>query len=191
MFIGYVKSSNNDNQDLKAQIALLKDFGAERIYTEIVALISRQRPELKAALDSLAEGDILIVSDLNRAAETLQQLIKIIDSIRQKKAGFISINEKIDTTSTHGLKIMEMFAQFSEFDRQTKSQNVLKSLERAKDRGIKLGRKSKLTDVQWQELQAKLKAGTHSQGDLAIEYGVNRSTISRYLSNHKLAGKTP
>ncbi len=101
MILGYARVSTED-QHLDAQIAALEDAGAERIWSEKVSGAKAQRPELKALLEHLRPGDVVTVTKYDRLSRSLQDLLTIVEVIREKGAGFRSLAEDIDTTTPAG-----------------------------------------------------------------------------------------
>lgn len=101
MIIGYARVSTED-QHLDAQTSALEDAGAERIWSEKVSGAKAQRPELNALFEHLRPGDVATVTKYDRLSRSLQDLLTIVEAIREKGAGFRSLAEDIDTTTPRG-----------------------------------------------------------------------------------------
>src|SRR5271154_4616229 len=99
MQIGYARVSTDD-QDTAVQVAALKSAGCERIYKEKASGGRWDRPELHRLLDQLRKGDVLIVARLDRLSRSLQDVLAIMEKIQEAEAGFRSLSEAIDTTTT-------------------------------------------------------------------------------------------
>jgi DNA invertase Pin-like site-specific DNA recombinase len=117
MIIGYARVSTED-QHLDAQIAALKDAGAERIFADKISGSKRSRPELDRMLDQLRSGDVVLVSKYDRLARSLVDLLDIVAQIETGKAGFRSLAEDIDTTTPAGRLIFHVFASIAQFERE-------------------------------------------------------------------------
>ncbi len=76
MKIGYARVSTED-QKLNTQIDALKEFGCEKIFSEKISGVSKERPQLKKAFEYLRPGDTLVVWKLSRLARSLTQVIKL------------------------------------------------------------------------------------------------------------------
>ena len=99
MMIGYARVST-DGQTLDAQQAALKAAGAEKVYSEKVSGAATDRRQLQRALEALNEGDLLLVTRLDRLARSTRDLLNVLAAISGKGAGFKSLKEPmIDTTS--------------------------------------------------------------------------------------------
>ena len=101
MLIGYARVSTHE-QNLNLQEDALTKAGCERIFVEQASGSKTSRPELDKALEILREGDNLIVWRLDRLGRSLKHLIEIVNELEQKKIGFKSLNESIDTTNSSG-----------------------------------------------------------------------------------------
>jgi len=87
MILGYARVSTED-QHLEAQTEALKAAGAERIWSEKVSGSKAQREQLAAMLDQLRDGDVVTVTKYDRLSRSLQDLLSIVEAIREKGAGF-------------------------------------------------------------------------------------------------------
>ena len=102
MKIGYARVSTND-QNLDRQRDQIRNEGCVRIYEEKQSGKDRERPELKRMLDSLREGDIVVVSDLTRVSRSVKDLFEIVEAIHVAGAEIKSLHEPwLDTTSPQG-----------------------------------------------------------------------------------------
>ena len=68
-------------------------------------------------VESLREGDTVIVWKLDRLGRSLNELIGLINDFQAKQIGFRSLNDAIDTTTAQGRLVFNLFASLAEFDR--------------------------------------------------------------------------
>jgi len=101
MLIGYARISTND-QDTAAQVAALHASGCEVIFREKASDGRWDRPELQKLLNHHRKGDVVVVWKLGRLSRSLKDVLTIMETLRQKKAGFRSLTEAIDTTTAGG-----------------------------------------------------------------------------------------
>jgi DNA invertase Pin-like site-specific DNA recombinase len=175
---GYARVST-DGQTLDAQIAQLKAAGAEKVFREKVSGARADRPELARLLRSLASGDRVLVTRLDRLARSTRDLLNTLAAIADQKAGFRSLNDTwADTTTPHGRLMLTVLGGLAEFERELIRSRTGEGRDRAKARGVRLGRKPKLTDHQRREALARRDAG-EPMADIARSYDVHHSTISR------------
>ncbi|WP_079591936.1 recombinase family protein [Bosea thiooxidans] len=178
MIFGYARVST-DNQTLDSQIEALKAAGADRIFQEKVSGAKADRHELKRALAVLGDGDVLMVTRLDRLARSTRDLLEILDRTSKAGAGFRSLTESwADTTTPQGRLVTTIMAGFAEFERSLILARTSEGISRAKERGVKLGRPFGMTHHQRQEALAR-KAGGEPVRKIARSYNVSPSTISR------------
>ena len=175
---GYARVST-DGQTLDAQIAQLKAAGAEKVFREKVSGARANRPELARLMRELASGDVVLVTRLDRLARSTRDLLNTLASVTEKGAGFRSLHDAwADTTTPHGRLMLTVLAGLAEFERELIRARTGEGRERAKARGVRLGRKPKLTAHQIREALARREAG-EPLTEIARSYAVSHSTISR------------
>ena len=112
MKIGYKRVSTH-NQKLDRQTDLLNEYGVERIFEEKITGTKMEREQLERMLDTLREGDVVVVTDLTRLSRTTRDLFDIVSIIESKGAGIKSLKESwIDTTTPQGKLLFTIFARF-------------------------------------------------------------------------------
>ena len=140
MLIAYARFSTKQH-DLALQLDALEKAGCEKVFTEKISGAKRNRPEFKAALEFVREGDTLVVWKLDRLARSLKQLIETVEGLEKRQIGFLSLTEAIDTTSPAGRLIFHIFASLAEFERSIIRERTRAGLEAARRRGRIGGRK--------------------------------------------------
>jgi DNA invertase Pin-like site-specific DNA recombinase len=178
MIVGYARVST-DGQTLDAQQASLKAAGAEKVFSEKVSGAKTDRRQLAKAIDALVTGDVLLVTRLDRLARSTRDLLNVPAMVSEKQAGFRSIaDQMIDTTSPHGKLILAVLGALAEFERSMILARTSEGRKRAQDRGVRFGRKPKLSQFQIAEALSR-RANGESLVDIGRSYGVSHSTISR------------
>jgi DNA invertase Pin-like site-specific DNA recombinase len=182
MLIGYARISKVDKQDTRAQVKALKEAGCKRIFEESASGGRWDRPELHRALDHLRRGDVLVVWKLDRLSRSLKDLLHILEKIAEAKAGFRSLTEAIDTTTSAGRMMLQMLGAFAEFERSMVRERTRLGLQAARERGRVGGRQPKLTSHQRAEAVKMVTTGAKSAAEVARIFRVHRSSISRLLA---------
>ena len=99
--IGYARVSSV-GQSLDVQLAKLKEYGCSKIYREKKSGVDSNRPELKKCLDYVREGDVLVITKLDRLARSTLDLHKIVKGLNDKDVGFRVLDQSMDTTTKEG-----------------------------------------------------------------------------------------
>jgi DNA invertase Pin-like site-specific DNA recombinase len=130
-------------------------------------------------LDQLEADDVVMVTRLDRLARSTRDLLNVLATITGKKAGFRSLSDTwADTTTSHGRLMLTVLGGLAEFERDLIRARTGEGRERAKARGVKMGRKPKLTPHQRNEALRRRDDGEPIR-EIARSYNVHNSTISR------------
>ncbi|MEQ3710988.1 recombinase family protein [Tateyamaria sp.] len=178
MIIGYARVSTEE-QHLDAQISALEATGAERIFSEKVSGTKRTRPELDRMIDQLRDGDVVVVTKYDRLSRSLQDLLSIVEAIRDQGAGFRSLAEDIDTTTPAGRLVFHVFASIAQFERERISERTKEGLVAARGRGRIGGRPPALSAERRTEVVRMRDKEGRGIAELARLFDVSQNTIRR------------
>jgi DNA invertase Pin-like site-specific DNA recombinase len=163
-----------------AQVKALHAAGAEKVFKETASGAKSDRAGLRRALDSLGKGDVLLVTRLDRLARSTRDLLNTLAAIADRQAGFRSLGDAwADTTTAHGRLMLTVLGGLAEFERDLIRARTGEGRGRAKARGVKLGRKPKLTPHQIREAIKRREHDGETIRDIARTFNVSHSTISR------------
>jgi DNA invertase Pin-like site-specific DNA recombinase len=178
MIVGYARVST-DGQSLEAQHATLIAAGANKVFAEKMSGTVTDRKALAKAVAALADGDVLLVTKLDRLARSTRDLLNTLAAIGDRGAGFRSLGDPwADTTTPHGRLMLTVLGGLAEFERHLILARTNEGRQRAKAKGVRFGRKLKLTPHQRQQALARRQAG-ESLAEIGRTYNVSHSTISR------------
>jgi DNA invertase Pin-like site-specific DNA recombinase len=187
MHIGYARvSTDGQTKSTEAQILELKAAGCELIYQENESGGKRERKELNKALDHLRRGDLFIVTKLDRLTRSLVDLLSILKKIDAAGAKFRSLGEAFETESPAGRMLMQMVGVFAEFEREIIKERVKKGIAHARANGRIGGGRYKLSTAEQAEAKRLILVEGKSQGFVAEKYGIDRSTVSRMMTEARL-----
>jgi DNA invertase Pin-like site-specific DNA recombinase len=179
MKYGYARVST-DGQSVNAQVATLRKHGAAKVFREVASGAKTYRVQLRRVIDQLDAGDVLMVTRLDRLARSTRDLLNTLAAIADRKAGFRSLNDTwADTTTSHGRLMLTVLAGLAEFERDLIRARTSEGRERAKARGVKMGRPPKLTPHQQKEAIKRRDQGDETLADIGRSYNVSAATISR------------
>lgn len=136
--IGYARVSTHE-QVTDSQMDDLRAAGCDIIFQDIASGSDRSRPQLAKALQTVGEGDTLIVVRFDRLARSLLHLLEITNELAAKGAFFRSLRDPFDNTTPHGPLMMQVMGAFAEFERQLIRDRTRAGIAAAKARGAKLG----------------------------------------------------
>jgi DNA invertase Pin-like site-specific DNA recombinase len=178
MKYGYARVST-DGQNVDAQVRQLTKAGCKKVFREVASGAKTDRAQLRKAINRLEDGDVLMVTRLDRLARSTRDLLNTLAAIAERKAGFRSLGDTwADTTTPQGRLLLTVLGGLAEFERELLRARTGEGRERAKARGQHLGRPFKLTEHQRKEALARREAG-ELLTDIARSYNVSYSTISR------------
>jgi len=178
MIYGYARISAK-TQSSNTQVHQLTEAGCKKIFREVAGGAKADRAQLRRLLAGLGAGDVVMVTRLDRLARSTRDLLNTLAAIAGCKAKFRSLSEAwADTTSEHGSQVLAFFLGMAEFDRGLVGSRTAEGVERARARGVKMGRRPKLTPHQQHEARRRREAG-EPLSDIAQSYNVHKATISR------------
>ena len=178
MMYGYARVST-EAQDLSGQVERLKAAGCDRIFYEKLSGRDAQRPQLTRLLRSLEAGDTIVAVVTDRIARDPVDLLDILRQVKTAEAELKLLDEPfIDTSSEMSDLVLFIVGWAAKWHRRRILENTAAGRARAQARGVKFGRKPKLTTKQRNEIAVRVANGGSSQ-TIAREYGVSSSTILR------------
>jgi DNA invertase Pin-like site-specific DNA recombinase len=164
---------------VEAQIAALTAPGAVTVYREVASGAKSDRAKLRQVLTMLAARDVLMVTRLDRLAHSTRDLLNTLAAITEKGAGFKSLGDAwVDTTTPHGRLMLTVLSGLVEFERELIRARTSEGRARAKARGVRLGRRPKLTPHQKREALSR-RVNNEPLTEIAPSYNVNHTTTSR------------
>jgi DNA invertase Pin-like site-specific DNA recombinase len=179
MIYGYARLST-DGQSIAAQVAVLRKHGAGKVFREVASGAKTHWTRRDRLLDQIEAGDVLLVTKLDRLARSTRDLLNTLAAITNRKAGFRSLGDAwADMTMPHGRLMLTMIGGLAEFEKELIRARTIQGHARAKARGVKLGRKPKLSEHQKREAIRRRDYDGEPVREIARSYNVSHSTISR------------
>lgn len=177
--LGYARVSTAD-QDMEAQRRRLADAGVLRIFEDVISGKNFERAGLKELLNYARPGDVLCVVRLDRLGRSLRELLETVEKLKKQSIGFLSLEERIDTTSAAGELVFHVFGAIAHFERRLIAERTRDGLKAAEAKGRKPGRPP-LEDETLSSARALVEAGL-SPTRAARQLGIGRSTLYKRLS---------
>src|SRR5713101_6492558 len=183
MLIGYARVSTNE-QTLNLQKDALEKIGCTKIFTDTASGTKAERTGLIEALEYVREGDTLVVWRLDRLGRSLKHLIETITKLNNRKIGFKSITENIDTTTSGGKLVFHIFGALAEFERDIITESTNAGLSAARARGRLGGRpKAKMlaSPKKVALAQSLYEDKNNTIDEICKTLNVSRATLYRYI----------
>jgi len=176
--IGYARVSTY-GQTLGAQLEQLRAEGCAKVYREKASGVRPDRRELLKLLRALAPGDVVTVTRIDRLARSTFDLFAILKQIMDTGGQFRSLAEPwADTSADSGRLMIAVLGGLADVERDLIRTRTAEGRSRAKARGQRMGRPSKLTEAQKAEVRRRRAEGA-TLTELAPRYDVGLATISR------------
>lgn len=177
---GYARVST-ETQNLDRQIDQLQKYGVGCIFNEKMTGTKRDRPELLRLLDTITEGDTVVIESLSRLGRSTKDLIELTELFHSKGVHLVSLKESIDTNTSTGKLLFTLMSAIAQFERDTIADRTLEGLKSAKARGRTGGRpKTNAENVK----KAVMLYNTRQYTVKEVEEmtGVKKSTLYRSLA---------
>ena len=178
MKVAYIRVSTEE-QNTARQEEAMRAQGIERVYIEKISGKNTDRPQLKAMMDFVRDGDTVIVESYSRLARSTADLLNIIGELDKKGVSFISLKENIDTTTPQGKLMMTIFAGISQFERECILQRQKEGIAIAKAEGKYKGRKPIDKPENWEEVYSSWKRGEITAVEAQDRLGMTHATFYR------------
>ncbi len=181
--VGYGRVSTV-GQSLDIQIAKLREYGCDKLFLDKHTGTTADRPHLKECRNYVRQGDSLVITKLDRLARSTYHLTQIAEELKQKKVDLIVLDQSIDTSTPTGKFLFNMLASIAEFETEIRRERQMEGIAKAKEQGIRFGRKAKLTDKQIEMLWVDRKSGIKIE-DLMGRYELSKASVYRLLSDYE------
>jgi DNA invertase Pin-like site-specific DNA recombinase len=187
MRVGYARVSSR-SQSLAIQEARLLEAGCdpEHLYREKRSGTTTARPELQRLLDYVRQGDVVLVTRLDRLARSTFDLCTLVDTLHTKQVELIVLDQQIDTSTPGGRLTFHVFAAVAQFETEIRAERQAEGIAAALHRGVQFGQKPHLTPVQVAHLQQMRQDGLLIR-QIMERFGLSRASVYRYLAQGRAA----
>ena len=188
MLIGYARVSTSD-QNLDLQIDALNKEGCDEIFTDVASGAKTEREGLTKALNYARKGDVIVVWKLDRLGRSIQHLIQSVQDLKEREIGFRSLQEHIDSTTSTGTLVLNIFSALAEFERNLIIERTMAGLKAARARGCVGGRPKALKDSQIENMKKLYQDRNTSINEICDLFRISRTTLYKYLNASKAKDK--
>jgi DNA invertase Pin-like site-specific DNA recombinase len=186
MLVGYARTSSADQvAGLEAQERDLTAVGAEKVFGEKVSSVA-QRAALRACLEFLRDGDVLVVTKPDRLARSTAELLTIEADLSSRSIGPVVLSmggERLDTRNPTSKLMLTILGGVATWEREVMLERQREGIAKAKAEGKYRGRAPTVAK-QSAEIRAMVAAG-EKPAHVARRLGVARSSVYRVLGERR------
>nr|WP_254215425.1 recombinase family protein [Burkholderia multivorans] len=187
VIIGYARTSTREQiAGFEAQIKALREAGCEKVFQEQVSAV-KQRKQLDAALDFVREGDVFVVTKLDRLARSVAHLCQLVDQLKAKGVTLKILAIGLDSGTPTGNLMLNMLAAIAQFEREMMLERQLDGITAAKEAGKYKGRaptaRRKAADIE------RLISQGMTRNEVARQLGIGVASVYRVLRESKAPQK--
>jgi DNA invertase Pin-like site-specific DNA recombinase len=180
MLVGYARTSTVEQAaGFEAQLRELKAAGVGKLFKEQVSAVAH-RKVLEQALDFVREGDVFVVTKLDRLARSLRHLIEVADLLKRKGVELRILGMGVDTATPHGQLVLNVFGAVAQFERELMLERQREGVAKAKAAGKYKGRqptaRAKSADI------VRMAKDGVKRPDIAKRLGVSVRSVYRILA---------
>lgn len=191
MLIGYARiatDAGDQSTDLQRDALLAAGVDRRQLFEDRASGARGDRPALKATLDYLQPGDVLLVWKLDRLDRSLSHLLQIVGDLEDRGVGFRSLTQSnLDTTTAEGRLFFSIFGALAEYERALIQQRVRAGIDAAARRGGRGGRPRAIDDEKLAAIIAALEGGP-GKSAACRSFGVRRTTLIDALARAGWSG---
>ena len=181
MRVGYIRVSTVEQHEDRQVKDLTENAKVSKVFMDKLSGKDTNRPQLKAMLDYVREGDTVVVSEYSRLARSTRDLIDIIETLQNKGVTVISMKEKLDTSTPQGEFMLTVFAGIATLERKLMLQRQREGIAIAKANGKYKGRQSKQKPEDWESLKAMYMSRQITVSEIAKRCDVSRPIVYKWL----------
>ena len=183
MIVGYARTSTVDQvAGFEAQVKELAAAGCEKVFREQVSSVT-VRLQLQSALEFVREGDVFVVTKLDRLARSITDLMAILQALGHKGVTVRILNLDMDTQTPTGKLMLTVLGGVAQFEREMMLERQREGIAKAKSAGKYKGRKPIAPERQ--EQVARLAAEGATKTSIARQLGMGEATVYRILAGVK------
>jgi DNA invertase Pin-like site-specific DNA recombinase len=181
MLVGYARvSTAEQDAGFAAQLEELNRAGCEKVFSEKVSSVAARRTQLDAALQFTREGDVFLVTRLDRLARSVADFVRISETLDRKKVSLRVLAMGLDTGNASGRLMLNVLSSVAQFEREIMLERQREGIAKAKAAGKYRGRKP-TARAKADDVITRFKAGERVT-DIAKAAGIGRASCYRALT---------
>ena len=179
--VGYIRVSTiEQNTGRQFEGFAGKGIQLEKVFEEHISGKDRERPQLKAMLEYVREGDTVYIESYSRLARNTRDLLNIIHELEDKGVSVVSIKENFDTSTPQGRLMITFMQGIAQFERDLIKERQAEGIAIAKAQG-KFAKPITPKPENWKELYEKYRTRQITATALAKELNISRSLLYKWF----------
>lgn len=178
---------STDKQTCENQLIELRAVAERCGYTIVTEFVDEgisgakgraDRPALDGLMKAATQRkfELILVWSIDRLGRSLQNLVEILNDLQSMRVDLMFLRQGMDTSTSSGRMMFSIFGALAEFERNLIRERVVAGQNRAKARGVKMGRPSKMNDGLRNAIQLLRESGMGIK-QIAKEVGVGVGTV--------------
>lgn len=186
MNVGYIRVSTEE-QNTARQEVVMHDLGIEKLFIDKMSGKSKERPQLKAMMEFVREGDTVTVESISRFARNTKDLLELTEQLKDKGVAFVSKKEAIDTDTPTGQFMLTVFGAMAQLERDYILDRQRGGIAVAKAQGKYKGRKPiEIDDKLFTAEYKKLKDGDTVPKLMMKKLNLKPNTFYRRMRQYEI-----
>lgn len=184
MIIGYARVSKEE-QILDRQIDQLTEYGIDRMIQEKYTGIKKNRPGMEQLMQTIRSGDTVVVESISRLGRNTLDILNFLQHLEKENVEFISLKEKMDTSTPTGKAMLQMMSVIAELERNLLAERVKEGIHASRRRGKAIGR-PKIPQEKLNLAMRMYKSGEYSIKEILESNTISQGTLYREINKLKL-----
>lgn len=182
--VAYVRVSTVEQHEDR-QIAALTPYKIDKWFTEKISGKNTDRPEFKRMMEYVRDGDTVYVEDFSRLSRSLFDLLHVVDALKEKGVGMVSLKENIDTNTAAGRMMLGMVGVLNQFELDNLHERQAEGIAKAKAKGVYKGRKRIEKPENWQDVFTRWQRREITGAQAMGETGLKRNTFYSFIKQQQ------
>lgn len=184
--IGYIRvSTQHQNTGRQHEGFTTHNISIDRVYEEKISGKNTDRPQLKAMLQYVREGDTVYVESFSRLARSARDFLNIIEELTSKGVQVVSLKEKLDTSTPQGKFMLTVFSAMSQLERESILQRQREGIDLCLAEGRSYGRPSAEISDTFATHYQQWKAGEIKAVDFMALENLPKSTFYKLVKRYE------
>jgi len=182
--VAYIRVSTVEQNEAR-QLEAMKAHQIDKTFIDKVSGKDTNRPQLKAMLDYVREGDTVFIHDFSRLARSTKDLLSIVEDLQVRGVRLVSNKENLDTSTPTGKLMLTMIAAINEFERMNLLERQREGIAIAKAEGKYKGRKARTIDTEFIETYDLYKQRKLNKVQMAGRLNISRPTLDKLIAEYE------